>query len=854
VARDIFEEQEITVKVTLKRGQPQGTDVKFTFKGDDKTLKEESGTLDTSDGNSTGSLATCKYKTAKVDADKPSYLLTYSVKAAGDDYPNADEFRVWPRKLKLTAVKKSDGSTPLKGFKCKVMQGGQQTGKDLKLQTDDAKIEVNLAKGSGFTVEALAPYEMTDPPTGPLRDLKLKGELKFTAEFVKPTGTIVKQYVNLVSGADGQDGMGNKVVVQVGAKGDRADTSGGGGDDSMPFGSVEGSSELIGGPGVFVYIQVDFDPTRDPVVKKSKRNSPKPDLLAGKNLSDRTVVTADKKFKGKVELALAGGVGEFELELGKAGGDRCEIKIGGTDACSDATLTFENWRKIYYELMAPDFLDLPACTLPDNTPGRDFNPTGKGNLTTQGNATYIEYELYKTQSFTSVEATTAGVKGAMYKRAFFELTTGPDDIYLLTDYTFTKYPKAFDKGKAARGTLIKMCNVNLYNDGPGGDADKTMAVPFTATPGSLNITDTLGVYWSPVSAYSGGAGADAVRSIEWTADIDPNFVKSKPDVTFDPNVTGPDEVGKDRTITVRETVLGSTHNIKFLNPLIGNTATDVSQVEQDSLDSWLLTVCTQPNMKTTGNKVNFELTGMAGNERQLERFTNSSAALIARVTAVSPSFAIHPGLDDSENPVTGNLPLSVIDMAASTYRKMVINLPATAPGDPGSFVGPTTTFTTCRINVTVVFEPQHGGRGLAGQGAQKGELLMVYAGAVGAMCDTDTMLHELGHQYNMSAYNQATDTHAPGMPKPKSTAEDETVDDYKNVGAKGHYYDRHGHAGPHCAWGLTDTNKALASYGSKGGICTMFGEGASQDTSRTRSGFCPQCIDYIRARDLSALK
>jgi hypothetical protein len=853
VAKDIFEEQEITVKVTLKRGQPKGTDVKFTFKGDDKTLKEESGTLDVSDGNSTGSLATCKYKTALVDADKPNYLLTYSVKAAGDDYPNADEFRVWPRKLKLKAVKKSDGSTPLKGFKCRVMQGGQQTGKDIKLQTDDAKTEVNLAKGSGFTVEALPPYEMTDPPTGALRDLTLKGELKFTAEFVKPTGTIVKQYVNLVSGADGQDGMGNKVVVQVGAKGDRAETSGGG-DDSMPFGSVEASSELIGGPGVFVYIQVDFDPTRDPVVKKSKRNDPKPDLLTGKNLSGRTVVTADKKFKGKVELALAGGVGEFELELGKAGGDRCEIKIGGTDACSDATLTFENWRKIYYELMAPDFLDLPACTLPDNTPGRDFNATGKQNLTAQGNPTYIEYEVYKSHSFTATEAATAGVKGAMYKKEFFGLTTGPDDVYLLTDYTFTKYPKTFDKGKGARGTLIKMCNINLFNDGPTQDADKTITVPFTSATGSVNITDALRVYWAPVSAYSGGAGADAVRSIKWVADIDPADVEAQPSVTFSADVTGPDETGKDRTIKVRETVLGKTHDIKFLNPFIGHTATDISQAEQDSLDSWLLSICTRPNMKTTGNQLNFELTGMAGNERQLERFVNVRSALTDRVAAVSPNFALHPGLDDSQAPVGGDLLLTAIDMTASTYRKMMINLPADTPDDPGSFVGTDTTDTECKINVTVVFEPQHGGRGLAGQGAQKGELLMVYAGAGSALCDTDTMLHELGHQYNMTTYNQAADAHAPGLPKPKSTAEDETVDEYKNVGAKGHYYNAHGHSGSHCAWGLNDTNKALASYGGKGGSCTMFGEGPSLDSRRTVTGFCAQCIDYIRARDLSALK
>jgi len=839
MAKDIFEDQDITVKVKLVRGTPKDTAVKFTFKGDDQVLTEVPGKLNTTEGAKSAVLASCTYKTAKVAADKPSYLLTYSVEAAGKPYSNDHELRVWPRKLKLKAVEKADGTTPLKGFKFKVVQGDEEaTPATRKVEGDTASAEVDLECGSGFKVEAVAPFEMTDAPTGPLRDLTCKAEQKFTAEFVKPTGDLVKQYVNLVTAQNGQDGNGNKIVVQVGVKGDRDPAT----------------KEKLGAAGLFVFIEVDFDPTRNPVVKKSERNDPKTALLDGKNLSGKQVVTADKKFKGKVELAAAGGIGEFELELGKAGGDRCEIKIGGTSACSDAKLTIENWRKIYYELMAPDFLALDDGKLEDGTAAKCLSPAAKANLKAEGDKTFIEHVHYKTHLFTKDEAEAAGVKGAVLKKSFFKLTTGPDEIYVLTDYTFTKYPKTFDKGKGTIGALIKVCTKNLFSDGPGEDDDKDIGVVFTTAQGSVNIHDSLDVYWSPVSAYKHGAGADAVRSLMWVANVKKEEVAAKPTVTLGGDGTLPeDEAASERMVRVEETVLNLQHDVKFEKPFIGHIATEMTDAEKSALDVWLQSICTRPNMKQTGNKIALKVSSLGGNDRRTERRNGVKNILAARVAALSPEFAFHPGLDDSETARQGDIPLTAINMDLSTRWTMVVDLPAANPDDPGSFIGASTTATQCSMSVWVTFEPQHGGEGLAGAGAQKGELLFCYS-KENPLCGSDTLLHELGHQYKMTTYGLAANAASPGMRKPKGVSEAEDKAEYQSGGTKGHYYDAHGHSGNHCALGMSDAEKGESDYGGKDSAsCTMFGEGPSVDSERQAQGFCAQCVDYIRARDLSAL-
>jgi hypothetical protein len=66
-------------------------------------------------------------------------------------------------------------------------------------------------------------------------------------------------------------------------------------------------------------------------------------------------------------------------------------------------------------------------------------------------------------------------------------------------------------------------------------------------------------------------------------------------------------------------------------------------------------------------------------------------------------------------------------------------------------------------------------------------------------------------------------------------------------------YIAHGHSGPHCAYGLTDVQKKLGDYGGQAGTCIMFGENSGSDPGSATTGFCPECSDYIKARDLRDL-
>ena len=189
-----------------------------------------------------------------------------------------------------------------------------------------------------------------------------------------------------------------------------------------------------------------------------------------------------------------------------------------------------------------------------------------------------------------------------------------------------------------------------------------------------------------------------------------------------------------------------------------------------------------------------------------------------------------------------------VDMARSHWKLIAVNLPAGADDKPGEFAGALSA-THCPVAVELKFEPQHSGLGMAGQGAQKGELLLVIK-VDAPVSVADIALHELGHQYGLSKVAHGL----PGLANAADVATDEAEPRYQNVGAKGHFYTGKGHSGGHCAWGLTDAQKARATYSGIRGKCIMYGASSLNDGTRTATGFCTQCSDHIRAQDLSALK
>lgn len=846
MAQDIHEETEIELICLLTGGKTGASSVEFVVLHDGAEKTRVQGSVKADDRASGGKAGSAKYKAPKVADTRESYLITYKALADGKEYKSDDEIRVWPREGKLTS-RNEDDTKPLKNFKFKVVQNGAQFGQGLRSSDADPSVETfALDKGHGFRLEGVPPYEIVgdpEPQGGKLRDLKSKGKVNFVAEFVdpkRPASGLVEQWVSLdATGKKGTDGLGSEVEITVGVQGDR-DASG------TP------KAELVGQPGLYVYVKVKFS---GPGNRKSQRSKPKTELAAGLNLLDRAAVKEaatdpEWEFTGKVDLVETGGTGKFKLQLGHAGGDTCEVSIGSTKACGDATISFTNWRKIWYELMAPDVMAMVDTQAEDGTAVRDFPAAVSAAMKTSGDATFIAYQIHRSQSFTQAEANVS-VPGSVLPRLFFQRTTGPSHCYLLTDYTFTKYPKTFDRGKAPRGSLIKACDFNFFNDGPRADADFTRRFDATSARADYDLAaNDPNIVWSPNSAFSGGGGAAALRSVKWKAKFaDKNVYRGPPSVGFevvdDPGVS---DAG-DAPFTLTETLQGSAAlTVLFKKPMIGHTATSLDDTAKTAIRNWLAGLWTDAKVRPHGFRLKVRISGLLGNARRQARAQALQDFVTATVAAAPPLWK-HRGLKPDGTLREGVLSATTdVDMARSHWRLIALNLPAGADDQPGNFAGAESA-THCPVSVEIVFEPQHEGLGMAGQGPQTGELLLCVSAAA-PLSTADIALHELGHQYGLSK----TAHGLPGLANAKGVAEAETEARYQNVGANGHFYTGKGHSGGHCAWGLTDAQKARATYGGLRGTCIMYGASSLDDGTRTAAGFCVQCADHVRAQHLDRLR
>jgi hypothetical protein len=126
----------------------------------------------------------------------------------------------------------------------------------------------------------------------------------------------------------------------------------------------------------------------------SKRNNPLPGLTGGGRSAE----------DGVLELQLnAQGIATCTVELGYAGGDTFTLKVCSVKDFSgtvDETFTIENWRKLYYELVAPMAMSagLTAAVLPA-TAGRgphfDLPDNVRERMRLTLDPVFIKFELAK---------------------------------------------------------------------------------------------------------------------------------------------------------------------------------------------------------------------------------------------------------------------------------------------------------------------------------------------------------------------------------------------------------------------------------------------------------------------------
>ena len=509
---------------------------------------------------------------------------------------------------------------------------------------------------------------------------KPMGTLKWTH---LEDGEVVRQYVNLDSDHPGQ---GPERILEVECEG------------------------LVDVAKVYWKVAAGKD--------NGRRNDPKTGLKA----DPKGALMEFKDGIAEIATMAKGGKAQLVRACGLAGGDQFTVTAGLEKGKAEVTAGVVNWRKLYYEIMAPDFMHFEERTEAGGSKATDLTAAMLERLRERAGKVFVEYTLYKAHLFTEAEAP----EGSVYTKEQMLLGSG-GQAYLLTDHTFKSYPKNFDKGMAPRAIGLKLCDLNFFYESFDPNIIDEI-VEMKSKSVQIPVGDWYKALFLPKSAEN---GQDSMKLLTWTAKIDPAKYPEHPAVSG----------GKARSGTL------SLDCIKFTN-----------------------------------------------------------------------------------------------------IREFGVELPSTRAEDPGHLVGASVTADKCPIEVRMRFESPYVGLGLAGQGAQTGENLVVY-NADSPECTVDVLLHELGHSMGQTVFGSKKPPK--GLPKPKTISEVDSK--YSSNGTLGHVYTKHGHSGPHCAYGLSDSQKGLNDYSGKGGICILFGENPGYDPSPATAGFCPQCSDYIKARDLRDL-
>jgi hypothetical protein len=277
------------------------------------------------------------YKAKPVGDDADYYDLTYKVEVTPPGKPTLskdgdDTIRVWPRKAAVKFT--SDDGAGHKGVKFRLLQKGKATA----VQANAEGAWSGTPLQAEFDIEVDSPWEITDKTKGkgPKREYKVK-KSPYKAAFVSPDPdgkeAAIKQWVNLSLGKSRKwtkhEPFGRVVEFTVAAEGD----------------SRREASARHGKAGDIIHILVEFD-------LASKRNSPKPQLLAAGLDGAPEELAGGKTFKGKVKLK-SDGTAVFKVDLGLAGGDTCKVHVAAVPDGKEDTLSFENWRKLYYQLTVP---------------------------------------------------------------------------------------------------------------------------------------------------------------------------------------------------------------------------------------------------------------------------------------------------------------------------------------------------------------------------------------------------------------------------------------------------------------------------------------------------------------------
>ena len=113
---------------------------------------------------------------------------------------------------------------------------------------------------------------------------------------------------------------------------------------------------------------------------------------------------------------------------------------------------------------------------------------------------------------------------------------------------------------------------------------------------------------------------------------------------------------------------------------------------------------------------------------------------------------------------------------------------------------------------------------------------------------TNVVIHEIGHNMGQAYGDKTIDPTFGRSPANMIPG----IDNPRSVASGGDLYGGHGHTGTHCAFGLSATDKACASFGGKSGSCVMFG--ADNMAKSSKGTWCDNCKTYIRGTHLDDVR
>ncbi len=813
MSTDIFEGSDVIVKATVRKGKLKNADAAVVFFHDGTEKHREA----TSFAN--GKLEVT-YTAPDVEDGANSYKLTMKIEYDGKEHRYNKTYIVWLKTVDITA--KTENDKDVEGFHCNMVQKRKKTASP---ETDAAgKVTVDLVKPTKFTIKDLAPFSILEqkaPTDGRARELVV--QRNFVAEFKNPTvadpNDPIKQNVNLVTADEGRDKKSNVIIFEVGAK-DPADA----------------------GEGDVVNIEVKFG-------LESKRNSPVPKLLDEEDAEDVAMEDDGKLYKGLVRLKANAGPAKFKVDLGLAGGDTCEVRIGGTkDSVDDESLKFVNWRMLDYEVRYPQFMEaeMAEVDLAAGGKGRDFPEEMKRFADARLGKGFVEYKLLK-----SCAVADASVEAGTRVPAAYIGNDGAGDNYILTS-SWLNSAGHFDPAADNRVNHVSVCH--------GAYSTYTTVESKTKTlkkkTGKLETTDLDEIFeFEPDSA----PGTTNLTLRGWEAVITPADHMKATKLEF---VAAGPEAGAVTagTAQVVETTQTKDSDLDFVDPSPAPAPvaapgvapgpppapvpyTDVSPGDLAKIKAFLIDAMSdEPALRQNENTIKVKVITSGTTAEDNARFASIKAAVEAEFATIDKKIAFHPGLDDNGVARKGALDASWFDFTIKAWRvgvELGTRASAADPLLPGDFVGPKSD-TTCPVKYKVRFKSTYAINGNSGGGSQ----LMVWRDSVPAPWSS-TLCHELGHAMGMTAFDYPV---PPGMDAAKNV--DNGGPYYKNGSPQGGGL-RGLHKGPHCAHGVSRRNLRDNKFKGKQGSCIMWGSGGNDDT---RQNWCPTCEAYLRGRQLDDIR